>query len=309
MADGNIVNDFVYGSLSVFYGSSNIIFSNNNCLRNKESVNRLFYYSNPDSYRDFCTVKLIGNTFTSDKSFQVLLIQGGYCNSDLYFENNVFNNVCIRSEDNTNPILHINNNKFYVDTNIEISSSLKFFINMAQTECKEVPQSYIKGNLFKANFNATGYTVTNNSTFDDFYPIKFSGSRWRGNICLQIEENTFLGFANIMHLNHHRINGNESNLFVNFYRNKTSGKIINDSDAYGFVIFDNNKAITNDFTTLVSKERNYPNTIPTGNENYGFFASGIKIYFDTPDTDGYTGAICVTGGNPGTWKRFGKIES
>ena len=32
------------------------------------------------------------------------------------------------------------------------------------------------------------------------------------------------------------------------------------------------------------------------------------IYFDVPDSNGYTGAICTVGGDPGTWKRFGKIS-
>ena len=26
------------------------------------------------------------------------------------------------------------------------------------------------------------------------------------------------------------------------------------------------------------------------------------------DTDGYLGAICTEGGDPGTWRRFGKIS-
>lgn len=308
VADGNVVNNFINGNLSVFFGSSDIIFSNNNCLTDKDDFNRLFYYAYTGSGHDFCTVKLIGNVFTSLKRDRYILLQGSYTNSnsDLYFENNTFNNVSIRSEQITNPILHIKNNKFYIDDNITIDENHKYFINLIPNNSRNIPQAYINGNLFKCRFEDATDSPINNSNFNDFYPIKFSGSRWRKDICLQIEENTFLGFSNIIYLNHQRgSSGNESKLFVYFKRNKTTGIIVNDSDAYGYVVFEDNKTISLDNTNILSLEHNYPNAIPMQDNYY----VGTKIYFDSPDNDGYTGAICVTGGNPGTWKRFGKIES
>ena len=61
---------------------------------------------------------------------------------------------------------------------------------------------------------------------------------------------------------------------------------------------------------------NYPNAIPTATYYTGggsnvdniIWLAETRIYFDKPDSDGYTGAICTVSGNPGTWKRFGKIE-
>ena len=47
------------------------------------------------------------------------------------------------------------------------------------------------------------------------------------------------------------------------------------------------------------------NEMPTtGNNNQGDI-----VYDNNPQPGGYMGWVCVVGGEPGTWKRFGKIEA
>jgi hypothetical protein len=44
-------------------------------------------------------------------------------------------------------------------------------------------------------------------------------------------------------------------------------------------------------------------TIPTS----GAYNRGDRLYFPSPAAAGFIGAVCVTGGSPGTWKNFGSI--
>jgi hypothetical protein len=41
---------------------------------------------------------------------------------------------------------------------------------------------------------------------------------------------------------------------------------------------------------------------------YGTWAVGDKVFFETPTSGGYIGAVCTVAGTPGTWKTFGLIS-
>ena len=49
----------------------------------------------------------------------------------------------------------------------------------------------------------------------------------------------------------------------------------------------------------------FSNAIPSN----GTYNTGDVILFTTPTAGGYIGAVCVSGGSPGTWKTFGTISS
>jgi hypothetical protein len=40
----------------------------------------------------------------------------------------------------------------------------------------------------------------------------------------------------------------------------------------------------------------------------GTWVAGDKVWFESPTAGGFVGAVCVTGGTPGTWKTFGLIS-
>jgi len=41
----------------------------------------------------------------------------------------------------------------------------------------------------------------------------------------------------------------------------------------------------------------------------GFWAQGDIVWNSAPAAEGFIGWVCVTGGEPGTWKGFGEIEA
>jgi len=49
--------------------------------------------------------------------------------------------------------------------------------------------------------------------------------------------------------------------------------------------------------------RTYRTAAPTG----GTWVVGDKVWFESPTSGGYIGAVCTVAGTPGTWKNFGVI--
>ena len=104
----------------------------------------------------------------------------------------------------------------------------------------------------------------------------------------------------------------ETMLFIELIHNLFSGDVINEGvNSYNRIFYEGNKKINENASPYIqgTSLSNYPNAIPEVSAgNNAFWVKGTKIYFDEPDADGYLGAICTVGGDPGTWKRFGKIS-
>lgn len=299
VADGNTSNNFVNGSLASFYGSSEIIFSNNVCLADHDSINTLVYYNN-GSEVDFCNILYFGNTFSSLNKIRNFIMRGGEINSLLKINNNIFNNVRILSDQVNNAMLEIINNKFYVNI---LNLNYNSFIELRPTNLSNIIDFIIKNNIFDCMH--ANNEQDNINDFDNFYPIRLFGTKWRGTSTVSIEENKFWHFNNDILLDYVNTGTNLGELFVILKDNHFSGNIVNNADQYCILFYDNNKLYNIEDRSIIPTILNFPNTIPVT----GSYKTGTKIYYDVPDNDGYIGAICVTAGSPGVWKRFGKIET
>ena len=126
-----------------------------------------------------------------------------------------------------------------------------------------------------------------------------------------IKDNKITGFNTSIAYEPTANNASDGSMFfIELINNLISGEIVNEGvNNYARIYYENNKRIRESGDTFITQTSlsNYPNAIPTANDKY-FWVKGTKIYFDEPDNDGYTGAICTEAGNPGTWRRFGKIS-
>ena len=253
------------------------------------------------------------NTFIS----KVRMIGVEFLNSttgSIILENNVFYNVTLGLGSTT--YTKIKNNTFWVDPTLSqdywqpAKAPLINITGMSDSINPPGLHRYnyeIVGNEFR-NSTPTGL---NDSTADANRPIRIAGSRWRLSMRVLIKDNKITGFnTSISYAPTADNASNEGMLFIELINNLISGEIVNEGvNNYARIYYENNKKINESENTYITSNSlsNYPNAIPTANDKY-FWVKGTKIYFDEPDNDGYTGAICTEAGNPGTWRRFGKIS-
>lgn len=311
IADSNISNDCIAGCLANFHFSDNIIFSNNKCCDNSIlSTNRFIYnHTNGNTYyvnTEFreTKIKYVNNIFHSIKRLNYF---GHLSNSYGIIEyiNNTFINTRIESDNNDSPTLVFNGNIFKLTSEVaqdllDSPNGKNCLIFIRPNNHDGGTIAYIENNIFdvKTAINSNSQTPGNNSIFDGIYAIGFRGSAYNRPTAIKCNNNKILGFRNAVYLNHIASGG--SKLFLYFSNNLISGSIDNLSDnEKGFIVYENNKTILNSNNNrFKSVEDNYPNTIPSSSSTGGYY-QGTKIYFDEPDSDGYTGAICTASGNPG----------
>lgn len=312
-AVGNIVTDSRNGAMGVMFSAKKISFIGNTCTDTGAMDQGSFMFCHANDSNLKMDVYYANNTFIS----KIRMIGVEFLNSttgSIILENNVFYNTTLKLGSTT--YTKIKNNTFWVDPTLSqdywqpAKAPLINITGMSDTINPPGLHRYnyeIVGNEFR-NSTPTGL---NDSTADANRPIRIAGSRWRLSMRVLIKDNKITGFnTSISYAPAADNASNESMLFIELINNLISGEIVNEGvNNYARIYYENNKRIRESENTYITSNSlsNYPNAIPTADDKY-FWVKGTKIYFDEPDNDGYTGAICTEAGNPGTWRRFGKIS-
>lgn len=319
VADGNNVCDCKNGCLANFHYAHDITYSNNVVEDNSILTGSTLVYNHSNStlenvFREI-RINYLSNLFISKYKF--CYINHSPSMFGLFnYKNNSFINCGIAGDNNDNPTVCIENNNFKINENaisflINRDDGKRGIIYFTPNNRDGGTVAYIVGNTFDVltGINNNRQTPGNNVLFDGIYAISFYGSKYNRPGSIMISDNKILGLSNSISLKH--VASANSSLYMYLYRNLVSGSIDNLSEnTTGFIIYDNNKCLKNKNASnyrIISDYYNIPNAIPSETTK-GAYKQGTRIYFDIPDSDGYTGAICIADGNPGTWKRFGKIE-
>lgn len=312
-AVGNIVTDSHNGAMGVMFSAKKISFIGNTCTDTGALEQGCFMFCHATDSNLKMDVYYANNTFIS----KIRMIGVEFLNSttgSIILDNNVFYNTTLKLGSTT--YTKIKNNTFWVDPTLSqdywqpAKAPLINITGMSDSINPPGLHRYnyeIVGNEFR-NSTPTGL---NDSTADANRPIRIAGSRWRLSMRVLIKDNKITGFnTSISYAPTADNASNESMLFIELINNLISGEIVNEGvNNHARIYYENNKKINESENTYITSNSlsNYPNAIPTANDKY-FWVKGTKIYFDEPDTDGYLGAICTEAGNPGTWRRFGKIS-
>ena len=204
--------------------------------------------------------------------------QGGIAGGDncekIVYENNTFINVFLDQDFNNHRFTKISSNHFLIDRTME----QPFTALAAGT-------THVGGELI----------VTDNI-------VETTAEQPEGTVGIKVVQS-----------DNARINNNivSGNIISGF---NTDIVISNESKklSHNYIVADNitgSGVIENDGTGLVSYSGNYNSDgkytfgdIPTS----GYWRKGQIIYFNSPDMEGYVGAVCTKAGSPGEWKYFGK---
>ena len=309
VVDGNVSNNSRNGNLAGFYGSYNIVYSNNACRDdNIVDCTHMFLF-NDNVTNHICNFILTGNTFTCTTRITKAIQLNGALRGKCIIDDNTFINCGIYRAKQSAPLTEIKNNIFRCYDNIDLTDFEAFIVLLADNRTGG-PQVIIENNTFDVathNNNNYGY-YKNNSNFDGKYAITFTGGAYGFHPHVIVDSNKIYGFNKSVLLDHQAPSGdNNGTFYMYMYRNIISGPVLNTSDTRGFIVYEGNKTCYNGDNAVFKRPMsNYPNAIPT-DSTYGAWAVGTRIMFDTP-TNGYTGAICTTAGTPGTWVKFGATE-
>ena len=273
-------NNTIYGGakgFTIFYHSIGIIFEGN-IIKDCSNFIGIFNVG-ISNFNDKLTYNINNNEFYSTDSFKIIDLKSITNNNCcMNFNSNLFHNVGFNQNVPQGPDFNIINNKF--ESNIVDNYSI---INI------NLPDK----NGIRINISNNIFTTTNINNENEC--IRLEGKRWGNSIVGIIKDNIFENFNKCI-FNANEIVGAGNKLTLYIESNKLSGTITDNNNTASI-------NVTKDNYNYVSK-LNVPNSIPID----GYHLKGEKIYFDE-FVDNYIGAICTESGNPGTWKKFGLIES
>ena len=309
LANNNVCYDSKNGCLATLFNSYDIIFSNNYC----EDTG---YFENGKLVLNHCArvsyqkIEFNNNIFICKNKQIRIGIQGPgeNTNSQLIFNGNSFINVTLIAEALGAPQLFITNNTF---ESTDAALNTKYNIISIRTSNYKGTEAIISNNVFLIKSTITGANYKNNEDFIGIYPIHYYRGVWTGRNNIIIRDNVIKNFPNSILIEKTLVEENYAHMYINLINNIISGTIDNHSTRErNYLYLENNKTYfietSNNTTGRLSP---YPSSIPIASEEYicGYCKNSI-ICFESPDSDGYTKAICIESGYPGTWKRFGKIE-
>ena len=313
-AVGNIVKDCINGCMGTMFSAKKISFIGNTCTDTGALEQGCFMFVHSNNSEMKTEVYFGYNTFTS----KIRMLGTSLLDSkdgSIIIENNIFNNATLGLHQTA--YTRIKNNSFWVDPTLSVDYWQKHdapIINITLMSPGTNPEG-----LHRYNYEIIGNTFKNDTPTglnDPNVPnkaISITGAAWRQSMRVLIKDNKMTGFNTC--LAHKTTASNldcETMFFIELIDNLFSGDIINEGvNSYNRIFYEGNKKINESANIYLDGPSlsNYPNAIPqTSGKNNAFWVKGTKIYFDEPDADGYLGAICTVGGDPGTWKRFGKIS-
>ena len=313
-AVGNIVTDSRNGAMGTMFSAKKISFIGNTCTDTGALDQGCFMFVHSNNSELKSEVYFGYNTFTS----KIRMLGTSFLDSkdgSIIIENNIFNNATLGLHQTA--YTRIKNNSFWVDPTLSVDYWQKHdapIINITLMSSETNPEG-----LHRYNYEIIGNTFKNDTPTglnDPNVPnkaISITGAAWRQSMRILIKDNKMTGFNTCLAHKTTADNLNcETMLFIELIDNLFSGDIINEGvNSYNRIFYEGNKKITENASPYIQSPSlsNYPNAIPVASTgNNAFWVKGTKIYFDEPDTDGYLGAICTEGGDPGTWRRFGKIS-
>lgn len=311
-ATGNVVKDCLNGCMGVMFSAKKISFVGNTCIDTGAMEQGVFLFAHTDNDNLKMDMYVADNTFTSKTRMlgsALLYSRQG----SIIIENNIFNNASLGLGNTT--YTRIKGNTFWVDPTLSQDFWIPAkapVINITSIASEYNPEGVHRYNheIIDNTFRNSLTTSINDATLEN-EAISITGSAWRQSMRILIKDNKMTGFPKDLVVNAGSGNANdESSIFLELIDNLFSGEIINESsNTFAKLYYEGNKKILTSTTGHVSNSllSNFPNAIPTATGK-ATWLKGTKIYFDEPDTDGYLGAICTVGGDPGTWKRFGKIS-
>ncbi|MBO5060892.1 MAG: right-handed parallel beta-helix repeat-containing protein [Clostridia bacterium] len=267
----NVVYNCNNGGIVTFFLCRGTVFSGNTVYSDVDNqyLFKIFNSSQGIKNED---ITVVGNTFVNTSA------AGGRCGGDntekIIYKNNNFVNVRLNQRANNNRYTEVTANHFIFDKTLS-----------AAFNALDVGVTNKRGELTVKDNIVETYAEQPEGT-NGIYVIQSDGSHPAVSI---ISGNIVKGFE------------------TDVYTRNTSTKT-----KHNFVISDNifeSAGFTNEGGGIVKYYDNYKadgkyaiGDIPTS----GYWQAGQIIYFNSPDMEGYTGAVCVETGEPGVWKYFGK---
>jgi parallel beta-helix repeat protein len=278
IASNNTVKNCGNSALATFFYSTEILFKDNVVTQDGKqfagrTVNMFNIYNS--SQQSVPIIILEGNIFTytgDDGGYGT--IKGDASKQFILKDNKLNDTIFSKVSTNSGRVI-IDSNIITLSSNITTLPS-----NIIAVGGNHLTDGYaaeIKNNTIIGNANCIGISVTQ----DDF----------NRNTLSLIENNKIIHCTTSI-----QVRGWSSNVGIvpRFYvrDNIVTGAIENISeDGRGYMYLDENKNVSGG---------NIPNSVPTT----GYWMKGQRIKFDNPDANGYTEAVCVTTGNPGTWQLY-----
>ncbi len=267
----NVVYECTNGGIATFFFCRGTVISGNTVYSDtpKQYAVKIYNASQTIKNED---ITVVGNTFINTSS------SGGYVGGNncekIVYENNNFVNVFVDQKMNNSRYTKITGNHFIIDKAMDSA----FYAIHAGTTHK-------KGELIVSDNIIESYEQQPEGSIG-IYAIQSDGSNVSSNI----------------------ISGN----IVRGFETEVATKNTSTRTKHSFVISDNvfdKASFSNEGNSSVRYFDNYTSQgkyalgdIPTS----GYWQKGQIIYFNSPDMEGYTGAVCVEEGEPGVWKYFGK---
>lgn len=267
----NVVYDCTNGGIVTFFFCRGTVISGNTVYSDTPNQYAFKIYNAAQTVQNE-DILVTGNTFVNT-SAEGGLAGGDNCEKIVYSNNN-FVNVFIRQQMNNSRYTKINANHFIIDKQMQ---SAVFPISAGTTHKNgeliiqdNIIESYEKQPEGSAAISAVQSDNSSSST------NLISGNIIRGFDTDIITNNNSIRVRHMFYISD---NVTESGAF----RNNGDGNV-----RYG-----GNYSASGKYTI---------GEVPTS----GYWQKGQIIYFNSPDMEGYAGAVCVQEGEPGVWKYFGK---
>ena len=277
---GNSVYNCGNGCLTTFWFNTNVAFTGNTVSQPiaSQPLGRIFNASGSQSNK---SVSFISNTFTCESGVSTLDTASGNVET-LVITGNTFANVAISVITNNMRYIKIADNEliFY-----QVAASL--FTAIAAGAITSNGYAQIMGNTVISNVTQpagsiaiTGYQVDYNST-----------GTW------VISGNTTTGFATDLQTTNAGGNGGQTSVWKIDSNDFSSGVYTRVESGAGISTVKLNNNSSRGFP--------FPSAIPTA----GYWNAGQRISLSIPTVQGYSKAICVTAGTPGTWQSYNAVTS
>lgn len=302
IASNNTCYDSANGCLATLFNSYDIMFVNNYCEDTGyfENGNLVLNHTVRTSYQK---ISFIGNTFVCNNKQIIIGHQapGSNSNSEIIYNGNIFRNVCLRKDTFEAPELFITNNTFELTA---AALNTRYNIIDIMTSNRRGTDAVITNNKFLVKIgNTSAYNKYQmNSDYTGIYAIRFYKGVWSGKNDIIIENNIIENLPNAIMLEKTLTNDNYAQMYMHLFNNIISGTVDNHSVKTGaYIYFENNKTPRLNSSGYTNSDlRTFPSSIPIEDTQYvSEYLKNSRIYFDEPDVDGYTMAICTQSGNPG----------
>lgn len=156
-------------------------------------------------------------------------------------------------------------------------------------------------------------TFTNNTVFIPKENYSGTGRGQQASLIQRVKlskNNRFLTDLEVIDSEHFAVSYDQTKVIEDFFPNKNFRSILNSSytgELYSSMASHGGSSLILSTQSSGNNygELRYDNSVPDS----GDYRRGDIIFNTTPSIGGHVGWVCVTSGNPGTWNKFGLIDS